>query len=214
MIRTLKAQGVAFVYISHRLEELPQIADRITVLRDGRTIETRAAAAMPQDDVIRLMVGRTLDAHFPELPGRRAGRAGRLARNASERAAGPNDIAFEVRAGEIVGIAGLVGAGRTEIVRAIGGADLPSSGEIDVAGKRVVVRGPHAAIEAGIALITEDRKAQGLVLGMNVRENVTLAHLDAIRARGLVDRAAEEDAAEQEIARVAHPHAELRADRA
>jgi ribose transport system ATP-binding protein len=106
---------------------------------------------------------------------------------------------LEVRAGEIVGLAGLVGAGRTEIVRAIAGADAPTAGSIEVAGKPVVVRGPHSAIEAGIALITEDRKAQGLVLGMSVRENTTLAHLDAYARAGFVDRRAEAAIAAREI---------------
>jgi ABC-type sugar transport system ATPase subunit len=115
-----------------------------------------------------------------------------------------------VRAGEIVGLAGLVGAGRTEIVRAIAGADVPEAGEVEVAGKRVVVRGPRSAIEAGIALITEDRKAQGLVLGMSVRENVTLAHLERFSRGGFVDVNAEEKIAAEEIAelRIRTPDAE------
>jgi len=200
LIGKLKAQGVAFVYISHRLEELPRIADRITVLRDGRTVETRAAAAMPPEDLIRLMVGRTLEAHFPELPPVAAGAPVMLRVAGLSAETGVAGVSFEVRAGEIVGLAGLVGAGRTEIVRAIAGADMPSAGEVDVAGKRIVVRGPHSAIEAGIALMTEDRKSQGLVLGMTVRENVTLAHLDAFTRRWFIDRAAETKVTAREIA--------------
>ena len=165
LIAHLKAQGVAFVYISHRLEELPRIADRITVIRDGRTVETRAAADLPQEELIRLMVGRAVGAHFPELPPVAADAPVALRVRALASAAGPHDVSFDVRAGEIVGLAGLVGAGRTEIVRAIAGADVPSSGEIDAGGRRVVVRNPRSGIDAGIALITEDRKAQGLVLG-------------------------------------------------
>jgi ribose transport system ATP-binding protein len=200
LIRQLKAQGVAFVYISHRLEELPRIADRITVIRDGRTIETRASAEMPQDELIRLMVGRSLDAHFPELPPVPADAPFGLRVRALSSAFGPRDVSFDVRAGEIVGLAGLVGAGRTEIVRAIAGADIPRAGEIDVDGRRIVVHDPHSAIEAGIALITEDRKAQGLVLGMNVRENVTLAHLDAYVRGPFIDRNAETAVTVREIA--------------
>jgi ribose transport system ATP-binding protein len=202
LIRKLKAQDVAFVYISHRLEELPRIADRITVLRDGKAIETRAAAQMPQDDLIRLMVGRSLEAHFPDLPPVASDGAVVLDVRGISAASGVpvNDIAFVVRAGEIVGLAGLVGAGRTEIVRAIAGADVPTKGEIRVDGKRVVVRSPRSSIRSGIALITEDRKAQGLVLGMTVRENTTLAHL-AQFVRGLfIAKRAEVDATNAEIA--------------
>jgi len=202
LIAKLKAQGVAFVYISHRLEELPRISDRITILRDGKTVETRPTADMPKDDMIRLMVGRALDAHFPELPPVPPGAPIVLAVAGLASSAGVPvaDISFVVHAGEIVGLAGLVGAGRTDIVRAIAGADVPANGTIDVGGKRVVVRGPHSAIDAGIALITEDRKAQGLVLGMNVRENTTLAHLDAFETRGFVDRARETETTAREIA--------------
>jgi ribose transport system ATP-binding protein len=200
LIRTLKAQGTAFVYISHRLEEVPRIADRITVIRDGRTIETRATAAMPPDEMIRLMVGRSLGTHFPDLPPVAADAPVALRVAGLNSASGPRDVSFEVRAGEIVGLSGLVGAGRTEIVRAIAGADIPLSGEIDIAGKRILVRGPHSAIEAGIALIPEDRKGQGLVLGMSVRENITLAHLDAYTRGVFVDRGAETEVASHEIA--------------
>ncbi|HEV2642414.1 MAG TPA: sugar ABC transporter ATP-binding protein [Candidatus Elarobacter sp.] len=202
LIAKLKAQNVAFVYISHRLEELPRIADRVTVLRDGRGVETRPMAQMPPDDLIRLMVGRALENHFPELPP--------VAPDApvvldvrgvsSASAVRVNDVAFQVHAGEIVGLAGLVGAGRTEIVRAIAGADVPTKGEISVGGKRVVVRSPRSAIAAGIALITEDRKAQGLVLGMSVRENTTLAHLAQFERGLFIDKPAEMSAANAEIA--------------
>ncbi|MDQ2857619.1 MAG: sugar ABC transporter ATP-binding protein [Candidatus Eremiobacteraeota bacterium] len=198
----LKAQDVAFVYISHRLEELPRISDRITVIRDGKTIETRATADMPQDEMIRLMVGRSMSAQFPTLPPVPAD-APIVLEVRDLHATGNvavNGVSFDVRAGEIVGLAGLVGAGRTDIVRAIAGADVPDSGSIEVAGQRVVVRNPHDAIAAGIALITEDRKGQGLVLGMSVRENTTLAHLDAFSPRSFIDRAAEEVATNDEIA--------------
>ena len=202
LIARLKAQGVAFVYISHRLEELPRISDRITVIRDGKTIETRATVDLPQDEMIRLMVGRSLDAHFPSLPPVAANAPVVLAVRglASSHGVAISDVSFSVRAGEIVGLAGLVGAGRTDIVRAIAGADVPAAGEVDVAGRRVDVRGPGATIAAGIAFITEDRKGQGLVLGMSVRENTTLAHLEAFVRRGFVDRAAEDTTTNAEIA--------------
>jgi ribose transport system ATP-binding protein len=202
LIAKLKSQGVAFVYISHRLEELPKISDRITVIRDGKTIETRATADMPQDEMIRLMVGRPVSAQFPTLPPVVAGAPDVLAVRGLACAAGVpiSDVTFSVRAGEIVGLAGLVGAGRTEIVRAIAGADVPTAGEIAVDGKRAAVRSPHDAIAAGIALITEDRKGQGLVLGMSVRENTTLAHLEDFLRAGFVSRALETTVTNQQIA--------------
>ncbi|BDE05309.1 ribose import ATP-binding protein RbsA 2 [Vulcanimicrobium alpinum] len=202
LIGKLKAQGVAFVYISHRLEELPRIADRITVLRDGKAIETRPIAQMPQDEMIRLMVGRSLEAHFPEVPPVAPdARVVLDVKGLSAHGSVPvHDVTFSVRAGEVVGLAGLVGAGRTDIVRAIAGADIPTSGEIAVEGKRVIVRSPHDAIAAGIALITEDRKAQGLVLGMSVRENTTLASLKRFVRGAFVDRSVETATTNEEIA--------------
>jgi ribose transport system ATP-binding protein len=202
LIAKLKAQGVAFVYISHRLEELPKISDRITVIRDGKTIETRATADMPQDEMIRLMVGRPVSAQFPALPPVAPDAPDVLSVRGLACAAGVpiSDITFSVRAGEIVGLAGLVGAGRTEIVRAIAGADVPSAGDIAVDGKHVSVHSPHDAIAAGVALITEDRKGQGLVLGMSVRENTTLAHLEDFLRAGFVSRALETTVTNQQIA--------------
>ncbi len=200
LIAKLKATGVAFVYISHRLEELPRIADRITVIRDGRAIETRVTSALPQNEMIQLMVGRALEAHFPDLPAVAPDAPVRLAVRDLRAASNVNGVSFDVRAGEIVGLAGLVGAGRTEIVRAIAGADVATNGEIVVDGQPVVARNPHAAIEAGIAFITEDRKAQGLVLGMTVRENTTLAHLAAYSRGPFISRAEEVGITNREIA--------------
>jgi ribose transport system ATP-binding protein len=212
LVAALKARGVAFVYISHRLEELPKISDRITVLRDGKTIETRATVDLPQDEMIRLMVGRAVSAQFPAVPSVPDDAPDVLAVSGlcCERGVRIEDVSFTVRAGEIVGLAGLVGAGRTEIVRAIAGADVTTAGSIAVAGKIVTVRSPRDGIAAGIALITEDRKAQGLVLGMGVRENTTLAHLGRF-VRGLfVDRSREVATTNDEIAelRIRTPNAE------
>jgi ribose transport system ATP-binding protein len=193
VIRTLKARGVGIVYISHRLEELPDIADRVTVLRDGRVIETRVTKDFPPDDIIRAMVGRRLESHFPDLPAVAPDAPVVLAVRDLTRAPSVNGVSFEVRRGEIVGLAGLVGAGRTEIVRAIAGADIPEQGAIDVQGRAIRIRSPHDGIAAGFAFITEDRKAQGLVLGMSVRENVTLAHLEQFVERDrLIDRRKEQ----------------------
>ncbi|HET9392077.1 MAG TPA: sugar ABC transporter ATP-binding protein [Candidatus Rubrimentiphilum sp.] len=189
VIRTLKAGGAGIIYISHRLEELPDIADRVTVLRDGRIIETRAAKDFPPDEIIHAMVGRRLESHFPGLPPVAPDAPVVLAVRDLTRPPAVNGISFEVRQGEIVGLAGLVGAGRTEIVRAIAGADVPKSGAVEVQGSVVHIRSPHDGIAAGFAFITEDRKSQGLVLGMTVRENVTLAHLSQFVERDqLIDR--------------------------
>ena len=152
-------------------------------------------AQMPPDDLIRLMVGRALENHFPELPPVAADAPVVLDVRGVSSASGVrvNDVAFQVHAGEIVGLAGLVGAGRTEIVRAIAGADVPTKGEIAVDGKRVVVRSPRSAIAAGIALITEDRKAQGLVLGMTRAREHDARAPRAVRARHVHRQAGGDD---------------------
>jgi len=178
LVRQLKEEGVAIVYISHRLEEIFEIADRVTVLRDGQLIATHDVKDLSREDIIKLMVGRELTQMIPkviaeigepvlEIVG--LNRKGRL-----------EDINLTVRRGEIVGIAGLVGAGRTELARAVFGADPFDSGQILFEGKPVRVRTPQDAIRLGIGLVTEDRKAQGLVLGMVGRENITLANLQVL----------------------------------
>jgi ABC-type sugar transport system ATPase subunit len=195
IIRRLKAGGAGIVYISHRMDELPVIADRITVLRDGRAIETRRAADFPPNEIVRAMVGRALDSHFPEPKPVDPNAPVVLDVRDLAREPQVRGVSFAVRAGEIVGLAGLVGAGRTEIVRAIAGADVADRGTVAIDGKNVRVAAPHDGIDAGIAFITEDRKLQGLVLGMTVRENVTLAHLDEFVTAGLlIDGAREVEA--------------------
>ena len=191
--RELRARGVGIVHISHRLEELPKISDRITVMRDGRTIETletRAAtierrSREDQDDgrervaldrIIQLMVGRTLyeaAPQIPELPGAEV--VLELRRVTRGRAI--RDVSFCLRRGEILGVAGLVGAGRTEVARAIFGADRIDSGEILVRGQPVRIRSPHDAVRLGIGYLSEDRKRYGLALGMAVETNIALATL-------------------------------------
>lgn len=201
LIKRLKANGAGIIYISHRMEELPQIADRITVLRDGSVIETRKIADFPPNEIIRAMVGRPLDAHFPDLPAVPDDAPIVLDVQHLIRRPAVNDVSFQVHAGEIVGLAGLVGAGRTEIVRAIAGADVPQSATISISGKVIRIRSPRDGIAEGIALITEDRKAQGLVLGMNVRENITLAQLaHFVNREMLIDEKKEREAAAEKIA--------------
>ncbi|MFN2528590.1 MAG: sugar ABC transporter ATP-binding protein [Candidatus Baltobacteraceae bacterium] len=201
IIGKLKSNGVGIIYISHRLEELPKIADRITVLRDGKAIETRKLTDFPQEEMIRAMVGRTLQSHFPDLPAIAADAPVVLRVKDLQRAPMVQNVSFEARRGEVVGLAGLVGAGRTEIVRAIAGADIPNSGSVEIAGAPVRIHSPIDSIRAGLAFITEDRKAQGLVLGMTVRENTTLAHLDDFLGREhLIDRKRETETTAKYIA--------------
>jgi ribose transport system ATP-binding protein len=186
IIRKLKGAGCGIVYISHRMEELPVIADRVQVLRDGCAIDVRATTAFPVAEIIRAMVGRPLDAHFPALAPVASSAPIVLEVAHIERPPAVNDVSFTVRAGEIVGFAGLIGAGRTEIVRAIAGADAVTRGSVRINGNLMRIRTPQDGIKAGIAFITEDRKSQGLVLGMDVRENITLAHLDQFVGRDLL----------------------------
>lgn len=195
IVRRLRDGGAGVIYISHRMEELARIADRVTVLRDGKVVETRAASDFPSEEIVAAMVGRRLASHFPELPTVPADAPIRLEVRDLHRNDVVNGVSFSVRAGEIVGLAGLVGAGRTEIVRAIAGADTPDRGEIRIDGRPLHTGRIGEAIADGIAFITEDRKAQGLVLGMTVRENVTLAHLAEFVDRDLLVDVARERAA-------------------
>ena len=195
IVRRLRAAGAGVIYISHRMEELSRIADRVTVMRDGKVVTTRDAGDFPFDEIIHAMVGRRLAAHFPELPEPPKDAPNRLEVRDLAHDGTVNGVSFSVRAGEIVGLAGLIGAGRTEIVRAIAGVDVPERGEVRVDGGAVRTGRVAVAIAAGIAFITEDRKAQGLVLGMTVRENVTLAHLAEFVDRDLLIDVARERAA-------------------
>ena len=189
VIRRLKQKGITFLYISHNLDEVFQISDRITVLRDGRCIGTRETAEVTPQEVIKMMVGRTLDDLYPKevveigptvLEVKNLSREGVL-----------HDISFSLRRGEILGIAGLLGAGRTELMRCIFGADPRTAGEIWVDGWKVDIRSPADAMRAGIALVPEDRKQQGLFLGLAVRVNVTAATLSSMANMGWVSRARE-----------------------
>ena len=176
LVRRLRAQGVSVIYISHRLEEIFVIADRVVVLRDGRGVGGMAVAEATVDKIIHLMVGRELTEMFRkervEL-GEPVLEVHGLSRAASR----VRDVSLTVRAGEIVGMAGLVGSGRTEIARALFGVDPPDAGEVRVCDRSVRIRSPLAAIRAGVGLVTEDRKAQGLFLILPVRENATSASL-------------------------------------
>lgn len=175
IIKELQSNGVAVIYISHHLDEVFEVSDRTTVLRDGRHISTQPTANLNVDKLIKLMVGRDLSEQFPkeQVPrGREMFRIEGLNRGKTLR-----DINFSAYAGEVLGISGLVGAGRTELARAIFGADPIDSGAVFVEGQKVTINSPRDAINHGIALLTEDRKQQGLFLQMPVRENITMSIL-------------------------------------
>ncbi|MBC7286685.1 MAG: sugar ABC transporter ATP-binding protein [Armatimonadetes bacterium] len=198
-IRSLKAQGVSIVYISHRLSEIFQVADRATVLRDGRVVGQVAVAEVDEPTLVGMMVGRQVR-HGVAAPARPPGPPALSARNVSS-AGLVRNCSLDVRAGEIVGIAGLVGSGRTELARAIFGA-APRFGEVRVGGRLLPPNSPRAAISAGLGLLPEDRKLQGLLLQMLVRENITLTNLRAVSAAGFVRRRAEDAAARELIRRL------------
>lgn len=182
IVRELKAQGVSVIYISHHLEETFEVSDRITVLRDGQLVTTQPTGDLNVDKLIRLMVGRDLSEQFPKEQYPRGEEVLRVeGLNQESRLF---DIGFSAYAGEVLGIAGLVGAGRTELARAIFGADPIDSGRFFVRGRPVRIRNPRDAVDNGIGLLTEDRKRQGLFLLMSVRDNVVMAVLDKL-TRGL-----------------------------
>lgn len=182
LIRRLKQTGVSVIYISHRLDEIFEIADRVTVFRDGLWVDTRSIDEVKKDEIIEMMVGRKLTEEFPE----RKGTAGEelLSVKGLSREGVLHDISFSLRSGEVLALTGLVGSGRTELARVIFGADKPDSGNIYLQGRRVFVKSPLDAIRNGISLLVEDRKQHGLVLGMTVRENITLAGLSNLAIFG------------------------------
>ncbi|MCE7869057.1 sugar ABC transporter ATP-binding protein [bacterium CPR1] len=180
-IARLKARGTGIIYISHRMEEVYRLSDRITVLRDGASLGTSPLAEITPEEVVRRMVGRELGELAPPqraAPGEVVLKVEGLTRQPAVR-----NVSFEVRAGEVVGLAGLVGAGRTEIARLIAGADACQSGRIELARTPVRMTSPRQAISLGVGLVPEERKSQGLVLGLGVAENLALASLTTL-ARG------------------------------
>ncbi|RZJ08305.1 MAG: sugar ABC transporter ATP-binding protein [Rubrivivax sp.] len=200
VVQDLKREGVGILYISHRLDELAHIVDRVTVLRDGQYIATLDWAATSIDEIVSLMVGRELNQQFP--PSTREPASDVLMRVrglARDGAFGP--VGFELRRGEILGFAGLVGAGRTEVARAIFGADLADAGEVEFAdGQPLRIRSPRDAIAAGIAYVSEDRKAHGLAVKMSVAQNITLANMAAVSGGlGFINAARERQAAQHFI---------------
>ncbi len=197
LIRDLRARGMGILYISHRLDEVFQIGDRATVMRDGQYVATRGVSEITRDDIIRMMVGRTLTEEYPKAEVARGPE--RLRVEGLSREGLFSDVSFSLHAGEIVGLTGLVGSRRTEVVRALFGADPKTAGQVFVDGRPVEITSPRAAIARGMGLLTEDRKNQGLVLGMSVRENTTLAGLGKLVRRMLVDGRREREVAAQYV---------------
>ncbi|MGZ5372568.1 MAG: sugar ABC transporter ATP-binding protein, partial [Aeromicrobium sp.] len=185
VISQLRSEGVGMVFISHHLDEIAAIGDSVTVIRDGKFV-AEVPATTPEPELVRLMVGRSIDEQFP----RRANppQEPLLSVKGLTRKGSFTDVSFEVHAGEVLGIAGLVGAGRTEVVRAIAGADPYDTGTVTVQGKPLPKGRIAAAIAAGVGLVPEDRKAFGLVLGASVEDNLGYATLMSSARYGLVDR--------------------------
>jgi ABC-type sugar transport system ATPase subunit len=192
IIRELKSQGIGIIYVSHRLDEIYAIADRVLVLRDGQLVGSRPLGSVNRDALIEMMVGRKLDEEFPKQ--RAPIGSPRLVVKNLYRGHRVRDVSFEIRRGEVLGLTGLVGAGRTETARLLFGADRLEAGTITLDGKRLKVRGPRDAIRRGIVLLTEDRKMQGLVLPHSVRENFGLPNMSRLARRGFVRQRLEREA--------------------
>ncbi|MEU2738660.1 sugar ABC transporter ATP-binding protein [Streptomyces sp. NPDC007095] len=196
IVRQLREDGVGIVFITHHLEEIAALGDRVTVIRDGKSVG-QVPASTTEDELVRLMVGRSIEQQYPRVraTGDDGSGAALLTVEGLTRDGVFHDVSFEVRAGEVVGIAGLVGAGRTEVVRAVFGADPYDKGAVKVAGSELRRHDVNAAMAAGIGLIPEDRKGQGLLLDASVEENLGLVTMRAATHGGLVDLKGQREAA-------------------
>jgi len=200
IVRTLRERKVGVIYITHRLDELESVGDRVTILRDGRTVHTGPLADLTTDGIIRHMVGREVSAMYqrnPLLPGEERLRVEHLTRKGEL-----SDICFSLRAGEIVGMAGLIGAGRTELCRALFGVDPIDAGGVWIGGRQMSIGSPKEAVKAGLALVTEDRQITGLVLRLPIAHNITLAGVKSISRFGFLNGSAQNAAAEDFIGRL------------
>ena len=200
IVKTLRERNVGVIYITHRLDELKSVGDRVTILRDGKTVHSSPLADLTTDRIIHHMVGREVSAIYHREPLPPGGEMLRLERiNQKGRL---HDISLSLRAGEIVGMAGLMGAGRTELCRGLFGVDPIDSGRVLVCGREVHVKSPQEAVDAGIALITEDRQVTGLALRLSIAHNITLANVRRISRFGVLDGAAQNTAASDFIGRL------------
>jgi ribose transport system ATP-binding protein len=189
VIREMASRGIAILYISHRLDEIFRIADRVTVMRDGKVVETKPTSELTEEELVNLMVGREIGNLYPK-PEAEIGEV-LLRVEGISREGVLKDCSFEVRSGEILGFAGLVGAGRTELARAVFGADPVDSGRVELEGREIQVKSPQAAIAAGIGYLTEDRKGAGLALQLGIDHNITLANVPVAMA-GFLDLGTEQ----------------------
>jgi ABC-type sugar transport system ATPase subunit len=195
-IKGLQSKGVTCIYVSHRLEEVFEICDAVTILRDGKLVETAKLNTLTRDDLVRKMIGRELAKSLEEFDDYPLGEE--LLRVEDLSSPGKFEkVSFSLRAGEILGLAGLVGAGRTEVVEALFGLDPNANGRVWIKGKELGFSGPIQSMRAGLGLVPEDRKHHGLVLGMNARENISLPTLDMLSALGWVKSAAEKSLAQK-----------------
>jgi ribose transport system ATP-binding protein len=188
IIHKLKNNGVSIIYISHRLEEIFRVADRVTVMRDGKIIETKDAKQTTKDALIFSMVGRTLSETFPQkncLPGDIVLKINGISGNGIE------PISLEVRKGEILGLAGLMGSGRTELARLIFGADSKKSGEIFINGQKIIIKNPQDAVKHGIGFVSEDRKEEGVILELSIKDNICITVLKKLSRLGIVKKISE-----------------------
>jgi ribose transport system ATP-binding protein len=200
LVDDLKAQGIGIVYVSHRLEEVERLADRAVVMRDGARVGELQREELNRRKIIEMMVGRSMDAEYPNDV-RKVGQVRLRASNLS-RGKKVKNLSLEVRAGEILALTGLVGAGRTETVRLLFGADSRDAGRIELDGKELKVENPKDAIDAGICLLTEDRKEQGLVLDLSVRANFGLPNLSRFSKYSMIDREGEIKAFENYVEKI------------
>jgi ribose transport system ATP-binding protein len=185
VIRKLKVKGVGIIYISHRLEEIFEIGDRVTVLRDGKLVHSAEMKEVDKNQLIKFMVGRELANEYPRNKAKKSDEILKVQDLSSDKI---KDISFSLQKGEVLGIAGLVGAGRSELVRAIFGADKITSGKIFLDKKEVKINSPKEAIDAGIALLTEDRNILGLFMNLNIRENFSVSSLNKMSKGFFIDK--------------------------
>ena len=191
VIKSLREKGVSIVYISHRMEEIFELCDRITVLRDGTYVDTRYIKDINMDDIVQMMIGRTIGERFPKRDVQIGEEVLRVEGLTHEKLF--HDIDFSVKAGEVLGFSGLMGAGRTEIMQAIFGNIPVKSGKIFIEGKEVVIKNPRQAIKAGIGFITEDRKTEGLLLEKSIAENIEIANLNKISKNSVLQAAKQKE---------------------
>lgn len=197
VMKSLREKGVSIVYISHRMEEIFELCDRITILRDGSYIGTEKISEIDMDGVVRMMIGREIGERFPK----RDVKIGDVVLRVEDltREGLFHDVSFDVRAGEVLGVAGLMGAGRTEIMRAIFGCIPKDQGNIYIEGQKVRIKNPEQAIKAGIGFITEDRKTEGLLLEKSISDNIEIVNLKTVSQKGVLSRKKEKDLVKKEI---------------